>query len=67
MYHVVFPMRCSKCGSTHSETFSRNNGYQSALNGRRCLDCNHEVIESKLTWAGEPGKAYVLTAADNVF
>jgi len=36
------PLKCSKCGSTFCETFSRR-----YVEGIRCLVCEHEVTKVK--------------------
>jgi len=40
--------RCSKCGSSNSHSFSRTL-FQGSTQIIKCLDCNHEKVESVTT------------------
>lgn len=43
MYHDLPPLKCSKCGSTHTETFANR-----LVTGTRCMTCGHTVTKPHL-------------------
>jgi hypothetical protein len=42
------PIRCSKCNSSNSHLFTRTS-FQGSTQIIKCLDCNHEKVESVTT------------------
>ena len=61
MYIDLPAPRCSKCKSTRSESFTRED-----CSGIRCLDCGHEFKATTTSPGGDKSK-WVRTETDNVF
>lgn len=58
MWQVQSIHKCSKCGSTDSSCDSRIvedwSGENSLEYLRKCNECNHEKVESTMTWTRQP-------------
>ena len=63
MFIELPPKKCKKCGSIRNEIF-----IQGMVQGIRCLNCGHEVIQAETSSAGE-NKVWIHapTQADNYF